>query len=69
MPAGTILLVRRGTYGGGARVPPEVEGLAHVVEWRQMEEYAAVRDLVWLRRMNLMLDDLKKEGKGMCPCH
>ena len=27
-------------------------------------------DFVLLRRMNLVLDDPKKEaGKGMCPCH
>ena len=56
-------------YGGVARVPPEVEGLAHVAEWRQVEEYAAVTDFVWLWRMNFVLDDPKKEGKGMCPCH
>ena len=31
--------------------------------------YAAVTDFVWLRRMNLVLDDAKKEGQGMCPCH
>ena len=37
--------------------------------WRQVGEYAAVTDFVWLRRMNLVLDDAKKEGKGMCPCH
>ena len=41
-----------------------------MVEWRQVGEYAAVTDFVWLRRMNLVLDDPKKEaGKGMCPCH
>ena len=48
---------------------PEVEGVAQVVEWRQVGEYAAITDFVWLRRMNLVLDDAKKEGKGMCPCH
>ena len=57
-------------YGGVARVPPELEGLAQVVEWRQVQEYAALTDFVWLRKMNLVLDDPKKEvGKGMCPCH
>ena len=45
---------------------PEVEGVAQVVEWRQVGEYAAVTDLVWLRRMNLVLDGPKKAGKGMC---
>ena len=48
---------------------PEVEGVAQVVEWRQVGEYAAVTDFVWLRRMKLVLDDAKKEGQGMCPCH
>ena len=48
---------------------PWVERVAQVVEWRQVGEYAAVTDFVWLRRMNLVLDDPKKEGKGMCPCH
>ena len=31
VPAGTILVVRKGMYGGVARVPPELEGLAQVV--------------------------------------
>ena len=48
---------------------PEVEGVAQVVEWRQVGEYAAVTDFVWLRRLGLVLDDAKKEGQGMCPCH
>ena len=70
VPAGTILVLRKGMYGGVARVPPELEGVAKVVEWRQVQEYAAVTDFVWLRRLNLGLDDPKKEaGKGMCPCH
>ena len=69
VPPGCILVVRKGMYGGAARVAPEVEGVAHVVEWRQVGEYAAVTDFMWLRRMNLVLDDPKKEGKGMCPCH
>ena len=69
VPAGTILVVRRGLYGGVARVAPEVEGVAQVVEWRQVGEYAAVTDFVWLRRLGLVLDDAKKEGQGMCPCH
>ena len=70
VPAGTILVVRKGMYEGVARVPPEREGVAQVVEWRQVQEYAAVTDLVWLWRMNQVLDDHKKEaGKGMCPCH
>ena len=34
VPAGTILVVRRGLYGGVARMAPEVEGVAQVVEWR-----------------------------------
>ena len=38
---------------------PEVEGVAQVVEWRQVGEYAAVTDFVWLRRINLVLDDPK----------
>ena len=69
VPLGCILVVRRGLYGGVARVAPEVEGVAQVVEWRQVGEYAAVTDFVWLRRMNPVLDDAKKEGQGMCPCH
>ena len=69
VPAGTILVVRRGLYGGVARVAPEVEGVAQVVEWRQVGEYAAVTDFVWLRRLGLVLDDAKKEGQGMCICH
>ena len=31
-PTGTILVVRRGMYGGAARVPPELQGVAHVVQ-------------------------------------
>ena len=69
VPPGCILVVRKGLYGGVARVALEVEGVAQVVKWRQVGEYAAVTDFVWLRRMNLVLDDPKKEGKGMCPCH
>ena len=70
VPAGTILVVRKGMYGGVVRVPPELEGVAQVVDWSQVEEYAALTDFMWLRRMNLVLDDPKKEaGKGMCPCH
>ena len=57
VPPGYILVVRKGLYGGVARVAPEVEGLAQVVEWRQVGEYAAVMDFVWLRRMNLVQDD------------
>ena len=40
-----------------------------LVVWRQVGEYAAVTDFVWLRRLGLVLDDAKKEGQGMCPCH
>ena len=69
VPAGTILVVRKGMYGGVARVAPGLGGVAKVVEWKQVQEYAALTDFVWLRRMNLVLDDPKKEaGKGMCPC-
>ena len=32
----------------------ELEGVAQVVEWRQVQEYAALTDSVWLRRMNLV---------------
>ena len=70
VPAGTILVERKGMYGGLARVPPELEGVAQVVERRKVSEYATLRDFVWLRRMNLVLDDPKKEASnGMCPCH
>ena len=70
VPPGCILVVRRGLYGGVATVAPElVEGVAQVLEWRQGGGYAAVTDFVWLRRINLVLDDAKKEGQGMCPCH
>ena len=40
-----------------------------MVECRQVAEYAAVTDFVWLRRINLVLDDAKKEGQGIWPCH
>ena len=70
VPAATILVVRKGTYGGLTRVPPELEGVAQVVEWRQMGEYTAVTVFVWLRKMNLVPDDHKKEaGNGISPCH
>ena len=64
MPAGTILVVRKGLYGGVARVPPELEGVAQVVEWRQVQEYAAVTDFVWLRRRNLVLDSRRRRAKA-----
>ena len=32
VPAGTILVVRKGMYGGVARIPLELEGVAQVVE-------------------------------------
>ena len=39
-------------------------------DWRQAKEYAILTDFMWLRKMNLVLDDPKKEAvKGMCPCH
>ena len=70
VPAGTILVVGKGMYGGVARVAPELQGVAEVVEWRQVQEYAALTVFVWLRRMNLVLEyPKKKAGKGMCPCH
>ena len=43
-------------------------GWPQVVEWRQVGD-AAVTDFVRPHKMNLVLDDPKKEGKGMCPCH
>ena len=46
MPAGTILVVRKGMYGGVARVAPELEGVAQVVEWGQVQEYAALKNFV-----------------------
>ena len=52
VPAGTILVVRKGMYGGVARAPPELEGVTQVVEWRQVGEYAAITDFMRLRRMN-----------------
>ena len=55
-------------YGGLAKVPSQVEGLARVVEWSRSKEHAAVTHFVWLRRMKLMLKDHRKEGKCMCPC-
>ena len=33
---GCILVVTKGMYGGVAMVPPELEGVAQVVEWRQV---------------------------------
>ena len=69
VPPGCILVVRRGLYGGVARVAPEVEGVAQMVEWRQVGENADVTDFVWLRRMYLVLNNAKNEGPGMCPCH
>ena len=69
-PAGTILVVRKGMYGGVARFAPELEGVAKVVEWTPVGEYAALTDFVCLREMNFVLDKVRKEaGKGMCPCH
>ena len=53
----------------GCQWPLRSRGLAQVVECRQVGEYAAVTDFVWLRKMKLVLDDAKKEGQGMCPCH
>ena len=38
--------------GGVARVALELEGVAQVVERRQVQQYAALTDFVWLRRMN-----------------
>ena len=70
VPAGTLLVARKGMYGGVGRVAPELEGVAYVAEWRQVQEYAALTDFVSLRTMNLVPDDPKKEaGKGICPCH
>ena len=46
-------------YGGVARVPPKLEGTAQVVEWRQVQEYATGMDFLWLRRMDLVLNDHK----------
>ena len=69
VPPGCMLVVTKQLYGGVARVAPEVEGVAQVVEWRQVGEYAAVTDFVWLRMRNPVVDDPKKEGKDMCPCH
>ena len=70
VPAGTILVVRRGMYGGVARYPLELEGLAQGVEWWQFENRAAVPDFVLLQRMKLELDKPKKESReGMRPCH
>ena len=35
-----------------------------------MDEYAALTDFLGLWRMNLVLDNPKKEaGKGICACH
>ena len=75
VPPGCIFVVRKGLYGGVARVAPEDEGVAQVVEWRQVGDDAAVTDFVRLRRMYLVLDDPKKEGKAHvtrcenCPLH
>ena len=43
VPPGCILVVRKGLYGGVARVAPEVEGVAQVVEWRQVGELVCRR--------------------------
>ena len=32
VPAGTMLMLRRGMYGGVARAPPELKGLAQVLD-------------------------------------
>ena len=55
--------------GAGTKTTLYVGQEEEEVEWRQVGEYAAVTDFVWLRRMNLVLDGAKKEGQGMCPCH
>ena len=39
--------------------------MAQVVEWRQVGEYAILTDCVRLRRMDLVLDDPKREA-GFC---
>ena len=50
--------------------PLTSRGLPRWLECRQVQEYAAVADFVLVQRLNLVLDDHKKEaGKGMCPCH
>ena len=51
-------------YGGVARGPPELEGVAQVLEWRQVQEYAAPRNIIRLRRMNLVLHGRAQEGGG-----
>ena len=66
VPPCTILVVTKEMYGGVVRVHPELEGVAQVVEWRQIQEYAAVTDFVRLRKMNLVLDDPKKGLAKAC---
>ena len=34
-----------------------------------MGEYAALTDVVWLRRINLVPVHPKKERRVLCPCH
>ena len=58
VPPGCILVVRKGLYAGVARVAPEVEGVAQVVEWRQVTEYAAVTD-----RLRVAEEDGARAGR------
>ena len=66
VPRGTILVVRKGMHGGVVRVALELEGVAQVVEWRQVGKYAAVTDFVLLRRINLVLDDPRRRRAKAC---
>ena len=70
MLAGTMVVLWRGMCGGVAKVPPHLEGLAQVLEWRQVKQYARPTHFVWLRWMQLAPNNPKKEaGKGTWPCH
>ena len=64
VPVGTLLVVRKGMYGGVARVPPELEGGGQVVEWRQVREYAALTDFVCMAAEDELGAGRPQEGGG-----
>ena len=68
-------LTNEEVWGGGSQATRSVP-LGQGVPWggtavaHLAREYATLTHFVWLRRMNLVLDDPKKEAaKGMFPCH
>ena len=70
VPPGCILVVKRGLYGGSSgKGGPWGGGGGPGGGVEASGGVCGRHGLRWLRRMNLVLDDAKKEGQGMCPCH